>query len=114
MIHDTLLNEFDLISLRGRRLISASLFLYKLLNNLIDCPYLLSKIPFYTPRIAARNHNYFYLPNVRINVGYFSPIIKMCYYYNKFHIYVDLFGISPNSYKIRLVDIWKTRLSNCI
>lgn len=56
-------------------------FLSKLLNNKINCPYLLEKVKINTPNINLRNDN-FRPFNININ-AYMSPIDKAMRNYNE-------------------------------
>ena len=53
-------------------------FAYKLIHNKIDCAFLLSKLPFYVPRLASRYEASFQVPTARTNVLQRSPIHVMC------------------------------------
>ena len=57
-------------------------FLYKIINNKIDCPHLLSKINFKVPRINARHTECIFYPKCRTNLGKKAPIAVMANYYN--------------------------------
>lgn len=80
--YSIMLNRFSFSPLRDRHVTSAVKFLYKLLNNNIDCPYLLSEINFNVPRLSVRQHTSFYCPPSRTNVMAKSPISNMCTLYN--------------------------------
>lgn len=76
-------------SLADRREHQSALFLVKLINNKIDCPYLLAKISFNIPRIAARSSVTFSIPRARTNALVGAPVSMMCRNANKY--FKDLF-----------------------
>lgn len=78
-----LLRRFSMISLSCRRFYLSLIFLYNLINYMIDCPELLEKINFRIPRTVSRTSDIFYINNVRTNVCYRSPLNIMCYNFNQ-------------------------------
>lgn len=95
--YSLLLNKFNFVSLEKRRAISSIKFLYNLLHNKIDCPYLLSQINFLVPRQQSRQSLTFYNERARTNVYIKSPIYSMCSNYNKICQYCDINLDSNNS-----------------
>jgi hypothetical protein len=73
----TLANELNLQSLENRRFNNDIIFLYKLLNNLIDCPELLAKIPFYIPKHTLRYTNTFYIQSQKQNYSHYAPLNRI-------------------------------------
>lgn len=53
-----------------------------MLNNRIDCPALLEKLPIFIPRLETRSKHLFYLNSGRTNLNLQSPINFMCNIYN--------------------------------
>lgn len=87
--HLVLLNRFDMKSLKLRWNVFSLSFLYKLFNNKIDSPDLLSMIPIHLPRLNLRNTFYFYL-FARTNVLKKSPIFIMCGNFNEIANHCDI------------------------
>lgn len=96
--NNLLLARFDMQSLGSRRIIILLTFLYKLLNNLIDCPILLSKLNFKIPKLETRQNVLFYYPASHTNTLIKSPVYSMMELYNTFSEQCDIFNISLNNY----------------
>lgn len=75
---ESLLTRHNMVSLQYRRDINCAKFLVKLIRGVIDCPYLLSKIRFRVPRLAARHGISFDLPTARTNLMLRAPVSVMC------------------------------------
>lgn len=73
-----LLDRFSLDSLQMRREKSQIIYLYKLLNNMVDCPQILSMLNFHVPRPSVREKPTFHLDTPRTNVKKFSLLYGMC------------------------------------
>ena len=95
-----LLDRHNLCSVTDTYKMFCVVFVFKLLNNSIDCSEILSKIPFNVclPR-GHRNYDLFYLPTPRTNIGKFSPLANICRYAGSIHRTVDLFCSSLNKIK---------------
>ncbi|XP_044757831.1 uncharacterized protein LOC123315985 [Coccinella septempunctata] len=89
--HKSLLKRFSAQPLETRRALLALNTLFKLLNNRIDCPALLEKLPILTPRLESRGRTLFYLRSGRTNLSLQSPSHYMCDIYNQIADKVDLF-----------------------
>lgn len=78
------LDRFNMPSLRQRNVQLSMIFLYKLFNNEVDCPSLLTQMSMFVPRTAARLHNYKpFAINLRKNkYGSCSPICTILKNYN--------------------------------
>lgn len=74
--------NLNLISLKNRRIMLDLSFLYKIINNLIDCPQLLTQISFKIPSFNSRTCELFGLPFNRTNSAINSPINRICLNYN--------------------------------
>ena len=74
--------EFDCTSLKERRKQIDLIFLYKLLNNLIDSPTLLSILSFNVPARKTRTSNLFQVPFRRNNVCRNSPMLRLMSAFN--------------------------------
>lgn len=70
--------------LSKRRLYNDVNYIYKLINNQIDCPDLLTRIKFMVPTFNSRNHSLFHIECRRQNYSYYSPLNRMCMFCNKF------------------------------
>ena len=58
--YSNILNYLKIVSLKHRKFVIDSLFLFKLINDMIDALVLLSQISLRVPRINSRNHKLFY------------------------------------------------------
>lgn len=76
---------FKLHSLEKRRDIADLKFLYRLVNNQLDCPELLYKIRLHTPRSLPRPSKYtlFTTKMYKSNLGHFSSVNRMQALYNR-------------------------------
>jgi hypothetical protein len=92
--HELLLERFNLMSLVSRRVEHSMIFLYKVLHNLYDCPYILSKISRRVARPNSRTKSVFYIPTVRTNVGESSPLIQVVKNYSGVEELLDIFVCS--------------------
>lgn len=68
MAQDVLLAEHSMMSLRDRRDTICTKFVSKLVDNTIDCPFLLGRMDFLVPRINARHESTFRVPFARTNI----------------------------------------------
>lgn len=73
-----LLDAHNMQALSCRRELHGARFVWKLSNGRIDCPYLLSCLDFFIPRIASRFAPTFLLPFSRTNLLQGSPLVVMC------------------------------------
>lgn len=80
--YQLMLNRFDFISLQRRRFVIGIKFLHKLLNNAVDCPWLLARINFNVPRPISRYHCSFYCSRSKTNLMIKSPINMLCSNFN--------------------------------
>lgn len=74
--YEEMCHKLNISSLQERRSIHDLLLLFKILNSLVDCPYLTSSISLYIPPFNARNIPTFYLPYHRTNYGQNSFITR--------------------------------------
>ena len=86
-----LLSNFDYHLLSSRREFVSVVFLYKILNNQIDSPSLLTEIYINIPVVHTRNQNCIHLPVPRSNSLVFSPIFRMCSCYIRIQNSIDIF-----------------------
>lgn len=89
--HTQLLEIFNICALECRRAIYSAKFLYNILNNNIDCSFLLAMLRLNAPQVISRNYRIFYLPFARTNVMLKSPIYIMCKIGNILHGQLDIF-----------------------
>lgn len=93
---------FKLLTLENRRIVTEIILLYKILNNILQVPQLLSKINFNVPNRMLRSHEQFYIPFRRINCTKNSPVCRMLRSCNDFCMDIDLFSMSQETIKSRL------------
>ena len=103
--HSPLLLRFGLNSLSARRDFAGVVFLYKLLNNELDSPTLLSNINVHVPVVNTRTNNTFYLARPSSNALLFSPIFRICSIYMKFQKVVDIFCCNVACIKKVILDL---------
>lgn len=104
--HMRLLAIFDRLSLENRRIKACLVYLFKILKNKIDCPDILSQLPFVVTNGARRQRSTFYLQFPRINAYKNSPVYRMCSYFNLYVSDLDLDSIKIN----RFIDIINQKL----
>lgn len=92
----TLLTQHDMEALTYRRERHGARFVWKLVNDAIDCPFLLSSINLAVPRLCSRYSCTFAIPFSRTNMLHTSPMITMCRAAN-LH-YNDIFVDSINNF----------------
>lgn len=93
---ELLLQRFGLISLERRRQYASLLFLFKLVNSMIDCADLLRQFNFAVPRLEARFPDTFYITTPRTRTLQSSPIHTMCLIYSTVSDSIDIFFTSQN------------------
>lgn len=84
--------------LTERRVVSSALFIFDIIENNIDCPFLLSHINFNAPPRHTRNYVLLRPSQHRTAYGQHEPINRMCTIFNEFDALFD-FGISRSSFK---------------
>jgi len=70
--------------LSSRRLFNDVSYVYKLINNHVDCPEPLSKISFKVPTFNSRNNSLFHIDFHCQNYSYYGPLNRMLMSTNKF------------------------------
>ena len=93
-----------MISLNLRRNHIDILKLYKIINNLIDYPDLLSRVFFNVPSRTLRQHPTFHLPKADNNYTKFTPIYRMQTLANDCLLNFDLFNCSIRDLKKFLIE----------
>lgn len=89
--YDALLEEFNIRSLRARRMCAGMLFLYKLIHGSIVCTNILNDIHFLVPRLTCRHTKSFFISICRTNQHHHAPLNTMCRSYNSISSDVDIF-----------------------
>lgn len=106
----TLLNEFEIDSLKSRRMVASTVFMHKILHNNIDCKELLSSIDFHVPRTNSRFGCDFKLKTYRTNIGLKSPLYVMAKHCNSLGELCDIFADNLN----KVVSCAKEKFGNTI
>jgi hypothetical protein len=75
--NDLLLGQLGMSSLLPRRADHSVVFLFKLIQGLVDCLDLLSQVTFKVNHPACRMKNTFFLPTRRTNTGLSSPVVRV-------------------------------------
>lgn len=102
--YNVMLERFNLMSLESRRFVHSIKFLYNVLQDKIDCIWIVNRINFNIPRITSRYKMTFYIDKARSNMMYRSPISIMCNNFNlicascdiNFSSFSDILGIIRN------------------
>lgn len=106
--YSDLLDEYPYKSLASRREVNNLLFTFKLFNNMIDSPYLVSQFNFYVPPSSTRPKLItFNIPRVRTERHKHSPLLTTFTICNKYLVSSDMFHTS-----IRKFELSCTKLMN--
>ena len=92
-----LTRRFELPMLASRRFICSQIFLFKLINNLVDSPALLSQLNFFVPRVNSRQTITFRTKLAKTNLLKKSPIHTISLNFNRISSDCDLFSCSLGS-----------------
>jgi hypothetical protein len=76
-VYDVILKRLGLLSLADRRITINKVFLIKLINGLIDCPELLSKVNFKIPYVQVCSFYPFTIPLCTIDYSRNKPLNRM-------------------------------------
>ncbi|KAG8289705.1 hypothetical protein J6590_098925 [Homalodisca vitripennis] len=82
---------YGLLSLEFRRRLADCIFLFKLLNYQINCPFFLDTINFHVPARSTRHRCLFETDHAGTNYLRFSPIPRLMRFANEIGSSVDLF-----------------------
>lgn len=93
-----LVRLYDCDTLNFRRAKAQQIYLYKLLNNLVDDSWFFSLIPFAVPISSTRHISSFYLKTPRTNCMIRSPLYSMCVNHNKYVNDIDVFLLPLPAY----------------
>ena len=87
------------ISLEKRRDLRDQVLLYKLVNNMIDSPLLVSKLNFACHRLGARTKPLFAVPKFKTKYASNNFVSRACKNFNVKHNNLDLFNVKFNNFK---------------
>ena len=108
MTYENSLKIIKILSLENRRKVSDMMILFKILNNYIDCSYLLSRISFISqarlPARPSRKINIFVPPFFRKNYTRNCYISRSLDSYNKQFSDIDIFGSSLSVFRKELIN----------
>lgn len=90
--HDDLLARFGMQSLLVRRQYTMVLFLFKLLNGMIDSPALLSYVTFNIPRLRSRQPRLLTLPRHHTRAFESAPVYSCIIAYSSVQSHIDIFN----------------------
>lgn len=100
--------ERPLSPLESRRKARDQIFLYKIVNNHIDSPYLLGKILFHCSKQNLRTKKTFGIPLCKCNYSKNRFLVRACTDFNKFFNSSDIFFDKLGSFKSNVVKICLT------
>uniref|UniRef100_A0A8D8Z4X9 Uncharacterized protein n=1 Tax=Cacopsylla melanoneura TaxID=428564 RepID=A0A8D8Z4X9_9HEMI len=107
--NNDLLKKYDLLPLKHRRQIIDIVFVYKVLNFLIDCPDVLQNINLRTNISHTRNRDTFTVKRYNTNIGGNSPLnrsLKLCNIIGNPPYNIDLFNESLQTLKQKLAMLF--------
>lgn len=94
----TVIEDDKLLSLKQRREYRDTIFLYKVLHDVVDSPYLLSKVMFVCPVVRLRSQCLFYNPIAVTKYSRNRFIVRSTSNYNKYYSGIDIFHLSLNKF----------------
>ena len=97
--YEGLLQYLNIKSLNTRRITCNLIFLFKLINNFIDCPELLELINFKYPSRLTRTKQLFYIDNYKSRYLFFSPHALLMINGNMLNFEIDIFNCNLNTFK---------------
>ena len=105
--YNKLLEKYNLLTLKNRRVLLESMFLYNLCHNQYDCVELHNKLSYKVPhRTHCRNApQLFYINSCRTNAGKRSPLCRITNMYNTILNSIDMFAHSHDAYKKYIHEI---------
>lgn len=95
-------NTENIVSLNTRRECRDQIFLYKIIHNLVDSPYLLHKLIFKCCRLSARHKDTFLTTVCSTNYKKNAFLIRACDKYNKKYRHIDIFHEKIGSFRYLL------------
>lgn len=100
-----LMDTLNIKSLASRRDRNDLIILYKIINNYIDSPELLSRINFKVPTRSSRQQNLFKVPYHKSNYCYYSPLSRLQRLANSLYTYNIDFSVPLNRFRSLTDDI---------
>jgi phosphopantetheine adenylyltransferase len=100
-------------SLLSRRTEHSVVFVFKLIQGLVDCSDLLSQVTFKVNRPACRTKNTFFLPTRRTNTELSSPVVRMMINYQNIEDMADIFCCGIDATKLLRGAISSLSLETC-
>ena len=97
--YDTIMLTLNMNSLEMRTTVADTIFLFKAINNFIDCPTLLELINFNICSRPLRCVSVFHIDLYRSNLKNNDPITRVCCLANNISHCVDFFSGSINQFK---------------
>ena len=101
--YDFLLNNQNLLKLSERRIITDLIFLFKIVNGMLDCPDILSLVNFNVPVRMTRQCVLYYCSNIRTVAMQNSTLNRLHSMGNKYAFLADVFDNSLSSYRLILI-----------
>ena len=107
--------EFNILSLQHRRDLADAILLYRLCNNLVESPSLLSSLNFHIPGRRTRQRKLFSPSSVSPS-RFLPPIDRLLNLYNTLteHIDLDLFCMSLGTFKKSVTEFLRELNSSVI
>lgn len=102
---DLLTQEFCVMSLEKRRILSTLVFLVNLVRRHIDCPAMLNFINFRIPRSGSRHDDVFLCPQPHTNIMLKSPVFMMIKFFNRICSQFNIYESSLGDLR-RLVEVY--------
>lgn len=101
--YNNILNVMNMLKLSDRRIFADLVFLYKILNDLVDSPVLLELISFRIPLRNTRSQDLFQCRNSGTNYHMYSSLPRILMEGNNYAKSVDIFNLSLNKFKVLLL-----------
>lgn len=97
--------EHNIMSLEHRRLLMDMCLLYDIVHSNLDCPALVSKITFNTPKYRTRNTSLLHVPQHHSNYAANSVLTRIVRLYNTKFKNIDIFAFSKNKFKKQIISM---------
>ena len=104
--YEVIRNLINLAELSCRTKEAGQLFLYKLLNNMLNAPEILARVNFNVPLRVTRQKHLFYVHSHTTNYGLTCPMSRICSEANILNI--DYFNVSLSKFKSNLKSLLYT------
>ena len=104
--------QFDLLSLKLRRKVADALFIFKLLNSVIDSSCLLNELSFKVQPVNTRNVTCFQLPRMKNNHSKSSPVNRLMHLFNTLPVDADPFFFISESIQTKNFNFFHKQLLN--